>query len=155
MAGKRPVIAKEEQIEEIYDQLWSIPNLSNPRVQASHGGSHLVWICSDLVRERRIRPEDCYPIGKHQKIDKAPKTLSFTRDIWAGAGQRQTFVEAVKKKVMVEGGRWVWQVDKPVLPPTRQRPQDQRERFLGNQPSQGLFNRSLAPPIKQQQQVRT
>jgi hypothetical protein len=103
VAGKEPVIPEEEHIEEIFNQLWSIPNPSTPRIPTGHGDSHLVWIRSDLVRERKIRPKDCYSVSKHHRIDNAPKTLSFSRDIWVGAGKRQTFIEAVKKKAMAEG----------------------------------------------------
>jgi hypothetical protein len=128
-------------------------------LHADHGGSHLVWIQSDLVRERKIRPDVCYPVSNQQRIDKVLKTLSFARDIWGGgggeggAGQRHTFIEAVKKKAMVEGGHWVWQADKPARAPTRQRAQHQHGTFLGNQPGQGQFPRPTAPPIKQQQSI--
>jgi hypothetical protein len=112
VVGKASESHGEEHIEEIFGQLWAIPDSPRPRV--SHGGGHLVWIRSDLVRERKIRPEDCHPVSRFQKFDKQPKTLSFARDIWGGSGKKQTFVEAVKKKVaMAEGGRWVWQADRP------------------------------------------
>jgi hypothetical protein len=78
-----------------------------------------VWIRSDRLRERRVRPEDCFPVNRFQIIDKPPITLSFARDIWGGFGQRQSLIEVLKKSGMVYGGRWVWQADKPLRAPNR------------------------------------
>jgi hypothetical protein len=51
----------EEHIEEIFGQLWAI--LDSPQPRVSHGSGHLAWICSDLVRERKIRPEDYHLVS--------------------------------------------------------------------------------------------
>jgi hypothetical protein len=64
--------------EEIFEQLWAIPKLDNPRVPDPHpSGGCLVWIRRDLVREKRVRPEYCFPISRTQKIDHTTKRLSF------------------------------------------------------------------------------
>jgi hypothetical protein len=58
---------QEEEIEEIFGRLWSIPKPKRARVserKGNGGGGVLVWIHKDLVRERRFRPEDCFPVGK-------------------------------------------------------------------------------------------
>jgi hypothetical protein len=70
------------------------------------------------------------------------------------AGRRHAFVEAVKKKAMAEGGRWVWQADKPAQAPACQRapPQIPRGRALGNQPFQGQFPRPPPPQVSHHQQ---
>jgi hypothetical protein len=42
----------EEHIEEFYSQLWAIPNSEKIKAaQLEHGGSYLVWIRKDLVKE--------------------------------------------------------------------------------------------------------
>jgi hypothetical protein len=90
------------------------------RVPNPAGGvRHVVWICKDLMRDRRIRPEDCFPAGRNQKIFSPPKRLSFTKDIWVG-GDHATYAEVLQKIPMAKGGRWVWQVDK--TKPVRGRP---------------------------------
>jgi hypothetical protein len=83
--GDRPK-ESEEYIEEIFGQLWSIPKSARARVPHGCVGGYLVWIPSDLLRERRVRPEDCFPVSCSQKIDKPPITLSLARDIWGGFG---------------------------------------------------------------------
>jgi hypothetical protein len=74
----------EECVEDLFRQLWVIPK-SEPRVPPphSHGGS-LLWIHSDLVREKRVRLEDGYPVIRSQRVGKVLMTLSFVRDIWSG-----------------------------------------------------------------------
>jgi hypothetical protein len=94
----------EDHVEEFFGQLWSIPHsLERARVsnQASYGG-HLVWIRSDLVKSRNIRPEDCFSVGRHEKIVDKPKTVSFLRDIWARGGSHATFAEVLKQPSMAE-----------------------------------------------------
>jgi hypothetical protein len=105
---------EEDHVEEFYGQLWSIPP-SPKKDRASYQGSdggHLVWIRSDLVRSRSIRVEDCFLVGKHERIIDKSKKISFSCDIWAG-GSRATFAEALKQFPMVERGRWVWQPERP------------------------------------------
>jgi hypothetical protein len=69
-------------------------------------GDQLFWIRKDLVRQRQIRPKDCYPVGRSDRFDEHSKSLSWVKDIWAG-GDRATFVEALKKAPMADGGRSV------------------------------------------------
>jgi hypothetical protein len=42
------------------------------------------------------------------------KKLSFSRDIWGGAGARENFAGVVRRIQMAGGGWRVWQADKPV-----------------------------------------
>jgi hypothetical protein len=57
--------SEEDYIEEIFGQLWAIPDLERARVMGpwSHGGC-LVWIRNDLLRERKIHLEDYYPLSR-------------------------------------------------------------------------------------------
>jgi hypothetical protein len=57
LATKRGVeCLDEEYVKEIFEQLWAIPKLDNPRVPDPHpSGGCLVWIRRDLVREERVR----------------------------------------------------------------------------------------------------
>jgi hypothetical protein len=59
-----------------------VPKPLVPRVLDSppHGG-RLVWIRKDLVREKKVRPEDCFPVGRNQRIIHPVMKLSFSRDI--------------------------------------------------------------------------
>jgi hypothetical protein len=126
---------KEEAIEELFGQLWAIPVEDKARVPNPAGGvRHLIWIRKDLVRDRRIRPKDCFPAGRNKKIFSPPKRLSFAKDIWA-RGDRATYAEALGNIPMAEGGRWVWQADKPKPPakPVRGRPPIPRGRGSFNQ----------------------
>jgi hypothetical protein len=59
----RPGLEKEDNVEEIFDQLWSIPN-ERPRVPEGCNNGHLMWIRRDLVEAGMIHPEDCFPIGR-------------------------------------------------------------------------------------------
>jgi hypothetical protein len=45
-------------------------------------------------------------VGRSDRFDAEPRRMSFAKDIWAG-GDRATFVEALKKAPMADGGRWV------------------------------------------------
>jgi hypothetical protein len=76
VVGDRPE-ESEEYVEEIFGQLWSIHEPAQVRVPHGCGGGHLVWIRSDLLRERRVRPEDCFLVTRFQKIDKPLITLTF------------------------------------------------------------------------------
>jgi hypothetical protein len=98
--------SEEDYIEEIFGQLWAIPDLERARVTGpwSHGGC-LVWIRNDVLRERKIHLEDCYPLSRLQKFDLMSRTLSFSWDISSGSGVRATLAEIVKRKSMAEGGR--------------------------------------------------
>jgi hypothetical protein len=56
---------EEDHIEELFRQLWVIPNPEKPKASyPSNGGDALFWIRMDLVREGRVRPEDCFLVGR-------------------------------------------------------------------------------------------
>jgi hypothetical protein len=103
----------EDFVEEIFGQLWAVPKPLVPRVLDSppHGG-RLVWIRKDLVREKKVRPEDCFPVGRNQRIVHPVTKLSFSRDICRN-GEYPSYVEVLKRLPMAEGGHWVWQLNKP------------------------------------------
>jgi hypothetical protein len=65
-----------------------VPSLSN--------GGYLMWICKELMREHHIRPEDCFPVSKNQRISEVPTTLRW-RDIRLanGGGGETSYVEVV------------------------------------------------------------
>jgi hypothetical protein len=91
------------------------------------------------VRSRRIRWEDCFPVGRHERIVDKPKKISFSHDIWAG-GSRATFTEMLKQFPMAERGWWVWQSE-------RLRPQSRDVRFDVRPPL-------IQPQFKPQSQFR-
>jgi hypothetical protein len=104
--GARNFVDQDQEcVEDLFGQLWVIPK-SEPRVPPprSHGES-LFWIRRDLVREKRVRLEDCYLVSRSQRVGKVSMTLSFARDIWSGG---KTYKEALNSIPMAEGGRWVW-----------------------------------------------
>jgi hypothetical protein len=93
----------EECVEELFGQLWAIPK-SKPRVPTPHlHGGRLIWKRRDLVRERRVHPEDCFPMSRSQRDGKVSTTLSFMKDMWAG-GERATYKEVFNSIPMTEGG---------------------------------------------------
>jgi hypothetical protein len=110
---EKDAVESEEHVEEIFGQLWAIPNSEAARVPHPGYGSMLVWIRKDLVRERRIRLEDCFPVSRSHRIDKPPTRLYWAMDIWSGGSGKETYAE-ILKKTMEEGGRWVWHPDRPV-----------------------------------------
>jgi hypothetical protein len=65
-----------ESIEELFSQLWAIPNPDKARVpNLMQGERRLVWIRKDLMREKCFRPEDCFPVGRIQRFDGPPMRL--------------------------------------------------------------------------------
>jgi hypothetical protein len=117
-ATERDELEGEEHVEEIFGQLWAIPNSEAARVPHPGYGSVLVWIRKDLVSKRRIRSEDCYPVSRNYRIEKPLTRLDFARDTWAGGGERAIYVEILKKRSMADGDRWVWQLNKPMRAPS-------------------------------------
>ncbi|KAG2625965.1 hypothetical protein PVAP13_3KG282627 [Panicum virgatum] len=129
----------EEEVESFFGQLWAIPS-SIPcrlptRVSSSNG--FLAWVRKDLVRDRKITTEECYPVWKFDRIEGGPIRISYSRDIWGNSHQRESYAEVVKRKMAEERGRWVWQ---PEIHPPPQRPPPTRP--LRRDP----------PPTRQQQQ---
>jgi hypothetical protein len=61
-----------------------------------------VWIQWDLLREKRVHPEDCYPVARGQRIEGIPVHLSFSREILANG--KVTYVDMLKISSMVKGG---------------------------------------------------
>jgi hypothetical protein len=106
VANSARVHPNEESIEEIFGQLWVIPNMERARVpeQRSQGGG-LVWVCSELVRAGKVTPVDCFLVS--QRVEGIPKLISFAPGSWEG-GSHPTYVEVLKMFPMAEGGTWVW-----------------------------------------------
>jgi hypothetical protein len=118
------VILDEEYVEEIISQLWSIPKPERARTHDPHLGSgRLVWIRRDLIHERKVRLEDCFPVSRTQRIDHTLRVLSYSRDL-CPRGDHPTFTEVLKRIPMSVGGRWVWRPDKPVRLAVQGRPCD-------------------------------
>jgi hypothetical protein len=81
--------------------LWAVPNQDRvPR--ENHGDGCLFWIRKDLVRARRIRPEDLHPVSKGQRIIEAPTTLSWAQDIRPSRREKTTYAEVLRR--MEAGG---------------------------------------------------
>jgi hypothetical protein len=58
----------EEHIEELFGQLWAIPNSESVRVQKpEHGSGCLVWIHKNQVKARQIWTKDCYDVSPLNK----------------------------------------------------------------------------------------
>ena len=114
----------EEELESFFGQLWAVPSPPRrhpPRVSPE---GLLFWVRKDLVRERRITIQECFPVRKSDRLDSKPIQLSFSRDIWGGPNCKDTYADVVKKRKMAEErGRWVWQPDPPQRP-VRQLRQD-------------------------------
>jgi hypothetical protein len=111
--GKEGIHPEEEFIEEIYSQLWIVPK-PEVRVQESPGlnGGGLVWVRNDLVRDRKVILADCFPVSKSHRFEGTLKKIQLATQIWEG-GSRPSYAEIVKRFPMAEGGRWVWQEDRP------------------------------------------
>ena len=134
----------DKEIESFFGQLWAVPSSSRrhpPRVSPE---GLLVWVRKDLVRERRITIQECYPVRKSDRLDSKPLQLSSLRDIWGGPGRKDSYADMVKKKKMAEErGIWVWQPD-PSQRPTRQLHQDP--------PGRPQLQAHPPPPPRQQSQ---
>jgi hypothetical protein len=50
-----------------------------------------------------VRLEDYHPVGRFDRIDHTPKTMSFSRDL-CQRGDRSTYAEVLKRILMAEGG---------------------------------------------------
>ncbi|KAG2615576.1 hypothetical protein PVAP13_3NG051190 [Panicum virgatum] len=114
----------EEELESFFGQLWAVP--SSPRRHPPRVSPEglLFWVRKDLVRERRITIQECFPVRKSDRLDSKPLQLSFSRDIWGGPICKDTYADVVKKRKMAEErDRWVWQPDPPQRP-VRQLRQD-------------------------------
>jgi hypothetical protein len=81
VANSARVHPNDESIEEIFGQLWVIPNMERARVpeQRSQGGG-LVWVCSELVRAGKVTPVDCFLVS--QRVEGIPKLISFAPGSW-------------------------------------------------------------------------
>jgi hypothetical protein len=71
---------EEYHIEDFFSQLWSVPQPPEKArvLNQEINGGHLVWVRRDLVRSREIKAEDCFPVGRHERIVDKPTTLSFS-----------------------------------------------------------------------------
>lgn len=111
-------IREGEEIVEFYGQLWAIDSLPPraPRVRLpdpSHNSTsnhtdQIFWVRRALVDSRKVTVEECYPVGRSDRFEKAPVKLSFARDFWGKGGKKKSFTEILKAP-MAEGGRWIWQ----------------------------------------------
>jgi hypothetical protein len=68
----------EEFVEELFGQLWAVPKPAARAHTVGRKGGCLVWIRKDLVKERRIRPEDSYPVSRDHRFVQPTTTMSFT-----------------------------------------------------------------------------
>jgi hypothetical protein len=74
----------EGVIQELYGQLWLIPNPSPPH-SCRHQGSRvhgepvedLVWIQKSLWESKTFRPKDCYQVTRRDSWRDEPKKLNF------------------------------------------------------------------------------
>jgi hypothetical protein len=83
-------------------------------------------------------------VSRNQQFDKPPVRVSWSQDFKSGEGAKATFAEVVKQVAMVDGGKWVWQPDKP-LPRAPMRGRPQRGRGAGGLP-QGQVRANQPPP---------
>jgi hypothetical protein len=103
---------EEEYVKEMFGQLWAIPKSGRARVphQVNHGG-FLVWVRKERLREGNLHLEECYPVSRHHKFERVMRSLSG-RDFQTDRG-KPSYAEVVKSRLMTDGGRWIWQPDKP------------------------------------------
>jgi hypothetical protein len=53
-----------------------------------------VWIRKELVKERRVQQEDCFPVSRSFRFDKVPITLSSS-DLRSGFYEQLTFTDVL------------------------------------------------------------
>jgi hypothetical protein len=95
---RKEVVDQDEKcVEELFMQLWVIPKIEARVPPKSFHGGQLFWIRRNLVREKKDRPEDCFPVGSFQQVGKVATTLSLMRDIWA-SGEKATYKEVLKSQ---------------------------------------------------------
>jgi hypothetical protein len=70
-------------------------------------------------------------------------TVSFACDIWVRGCEKASYVEIVKRSSMAEGGRWIWQANKPRAPG---RGRNLGAKGAGAQPLPRLPFRPQVPP---------
>jgi hypothetical protein len=68
----------EEVVEELFCQLWVLPKPDKVWVLALNRGGCLVWVRRDLVREKRVRVEDCFLVHLYQRVEGVPTRLRFS-----------------------------------------------------------------------------
>nr|CAB3457118.1 unnamed protein product [Digitaria exilis] len=91
---------EEGSIEELFGQLWLIPNSSSTsrkrrqevRVEEAPLGG-LVWIRRSLWESKEFSADDCHPVRKSDKWSDPPKNFNFAKVFW-GQGKKPTFLQA-------------------------------------------------------------
>jgi len=78
-------------------------------VAATLNPGNLFCIRKELVRSKKISPEDCFPVRRSDRFDGPLMKLSFAKDIWGRGGEKDSYSAVLKRDSMAEGGRWVWQ----------------------------------------------
>ncbi|TVT98735.1 hypothetical protein EJB05_55965, partial [Eragrostis curvula] len=96
--------AEEGEVEDLFGQLWLIPN-DSPKARVSRvPPPQLFWIRKGLIGTRKLVWEDCHPVGAADRYVSKPILLNFARDFWAGDSRKPSFLQAVKSS-MGERGR--------------------------------------------------
>jgi len=110
------LVEDEEELVEFFGQLWVI-NSPPPRSRvplasdatATFNPWNLFWIRKELVRSKKISPEDCFPVRRSDRFDGPPVKLIFVKDIWGRGGEKDSYSAVLKRDSMAKGGCWVWQ----------------------------------------------
>ena len=92
----------DEELVDIYGQLWSVPSPRKVRVPAA--GGRLVWIRKDLFLAKSFDASDCYPAREADKRQQQPKRFSFSKDLWKKGSGRATYTEVVMGVTGNRGG---------------------------------------------------
>ncbi|XP_045088539.2 uncharacterized protein [Aegilops tauschii subsp. strangulata] len=92
----------DEELVDIYGQLWSVPSPRRARVSAA--GGRLVWIRKDLFLAKNFAASDCHPAKEADKRQQVPKKFSFSKDPWKKESGRATYAEVVMGVTGNRGG---------------------------------------------------
>jgi hypothetical protein len=64
---------EEDAVEELFGQLWAIPQISPPRVpNLGWTEDRLAWVRKELVKEDRIRTKDYFVVSHFHQVEGIP-----------------------------------------------------------------------------------
>jgi hypothetical protein len=73
---------EEDAVEELFRQLWAIPQISPPRVpNLGWTEDRLVWVRKELVKEDHVRPKNCFVVSHFHRVEGIPMA-EHSRWVW-------------------------------------------------------------------------
>ncbi|TVU37081.1 hypothetical protein EJB05_15547, partial [Eragrostis curvula] len=150
---------EEEQVEDFFGQLWSIPS-TPPRVRVRpRSTSNLVWVRKELAVAKSFGASDCYPARAADQWKAEVKRINFARDLCKHIVSRGTFAEVVKRKPMADQGgypqQWGGYKQMPPGPGGNwQHPQQFNQNQFQPRPPQRQYQNQNQAPNQQQKQMQ-